>query len=156
MQGTTTMQFKQGTRVYTSDGQDIGKIDRVVMNPRTKQVTHVVLRKDALIPEDKVIPIEHVVTATNRQITLRETADGIDKLPPFEEDHYIPSGVEYSRDYISGYAYPVYPYPPLGSTAWNAVPGTTYMETERNIPINTEALREGSKVVSNDDKHVGN
>ena len=33
------MQFKQGTHVYTSDGQDVGTVDRVVLDPQTNEVS---------------------------------------------------------------------------------------------------------------------
>lgn len=51
------MQFKQGTHVYTIDGKDVGAIDRVVLDPKTDEVTHVVVRRGWLFSEDKVVPI---------------------------------------------------------------------------------------------------
>lgn len=155
MQGPTTMQFKQGTSVFSSDGQDIGKIDRVVIDPRTRQVTDVILRTGSLITEDRVVPIEHVAKATEDLITLRETAADVDKLPPFEEEHYIPSNDEITRDNASGDVYSLYTYPPLKNSPIENVPVAPYIEVERNIPSNMAALREGSRVVSNDDKHIG-
>ncbi len=92
------MRFKQGASVFTSDGQDVGRIDRVVMDPHTRQVTH--------------------------------SAPLLYWYPPIEGGPrgYFP---DYSRQsYIA--------------------------ETERNIPEDTVALKEGAKVVSADDKYVGN
>ncbi|MFN8447928.1 MAG: PRC-barrel domain-containing protein [Anaerolineae bacterium] len=39
------MQFKQGTHVYTSDNQDVGTIDRVVLDPQNDEVVGLVVRK---------------------------------------------------------------------------------------------------------------
>ena len=84
------MQFKDGTSVYTFDGQDVGRVDRVVLNPKTKEVTHLVVRKGLLFAEDKIIPLHLIATATEDRVSLREGAGELDDLPPFEEIHYIP------------------------------------------------------------------
>jgi sporulation protein YlmC with PRC-barrel domain len=34
------MQFKENTSVFTAHGEQVGDIDRVVLDPRTKEVTH--------------------------------------------------------------------------------------------------------------------
>jgi sporulation protein YlmC with PRC-barrel domain len=39
------MQFKGGADVLTASNDTVGKVDRVVLDPRTKQVTHLVVRK---------------------------------------------------------------------------------------------------------------
>ena len=73
------MQFKQGASVYTSDGKDIGHIDRVVLNPRTKEVTHLVIRKGFLFSEDKLVPISLVAMGTGEGLTLRPDAGDLER-----------------------------------------------------------------------------
>jgi sporulation protein YlmC with PRC-barrel domain len=34
------MQFKLGTKVFTSDNQLVGVVDHIVLEPETKDVTH--------------------------------------------------------------------------------------------------------------------
>ncbi len=84
------MQFKQGANVSTFDGKSVGTVDRVVLTPKTKEVTHIVVRKGFLFSEDKIIPLSLITSATENQVTLRQDATDLDKLPPFEEVHYIP------------------------------------------------------------------
>ena len=144
------MEFKQGTKVVTSDGQNSGTVDRVVLDPRTKKVTDVVLHKGFLLPEDKVVPIQHVVKADDHEVVLKDSAERVKDLPPFQEKYYVPSNNEIGIDYTTGYARPLYGYPPV-NPLW---PGK--IETQQNIPPNTVSVKEGAKVMSEDGKHVGN
>src|SRR5258708_33678638 len=138
------MQFKDGCRVLTASGQDVGKIDRVVINPRTKAVTHVVVRKGLLLTEDKVVPIGAVASATPDRVVLFQSADNLDRFPPFEETHYVPVNSDaVGVDYQTGYARPLY------------ISTDFIGETERNIPENTVALKEGAEVISADGESVG-
>jgi len=164
------MQFKHGTHVYTSDGQDVGTVDRVVLDPQTNEVSDLVVRKGWLFVEDKVVPIEMVASATEDQVTLRETKSDLQKLPPFEETYYVPAIEEDWRKSTSvppsgEYTGPVYSYPPMGTAWWG---GGTYMDympvdlqpefmarVQKNIPEGTVAIREGARVISRDGKHIG-
>jgi len=156
------MQFKQGAPVYASDGRDVGRIDRVVLNPRTKEVTHIVVRKGFLFTEDKIVPLSLIAMATDDKIMLRPDAGDLDKLPPFEETHYVPVDEAEARAaaYPADMAAPLYWYPPTGG--WLGYGEYTYpypppylAETEQNIPAGTVALKEGARVLSADGQHVG-
>jgi uncharacterized protein YrrD len=157
------MQFKQGANVSTYDGKNVGSVDRVVLNPKTKEVTHIVVRKGILFNEDKIVPLDLVATATEDKVTLRQDAADLDKLPPFEEVHYIPLDESEMTTvaYPVGWASPFYWYEPLGSSMTYANYGAGYhfpyrSETEQNIPEDTVALKEGARVISEDDQYVGN
>jgi uncharacterized protein YrrD len=155
------MRIKQGTSVFTADDRQIGKVDRVVIDPKTKEATHLVVHKGLFFAEDKVVPISLVGAATEARVTLREDAGDLEALPHFEESHFViaderdlPNAPEGQRAvpaplYWYGSAGLVYPgglepvYPPY------------LEEVQRNIPEGTVALKEGAKVVSADDKHMG-
>lgn len=156
------IEIKEGTSVFTSDGKEVGKINRFVLDPGTNEVTHVVVQKGWLLPEDKVVPITMISTTTNERVVLYQKAEDLDRLPPFEETHYVeltsadlhPAGPSTYR-----YAPALYWYPPSGYIGYPAF-GTAYygwppVETTRNIPADTIPLKEGAAVVSSDDKHVG-
>jgi len=123
------MQFRENTPVYTADGQEVGAIDRVVINPETTEVSHIVVRQGWLFTEDKVVPTEWVDQATADQVRLRADVDNLDESPAFEETHYLPYEDGYGADggnattsanhaaYAGGGdARPYYPYPPIGAT----------------------------------------
>jgi len=155
------MQLKEGASVYTSDGRKVGKIDRVVIDPKTKEVIGIAILKDGLLPEDKIVHISLIGAATEDRVTLRLREDKLDQLPEFEETHYIPLTGD-DKDLPVKYSDAVYWYPPLGAGWWDfptflGIPNPPYaVETKRNIPEDAVPLKERAKVIAADNKHVGN
>lgn len=155
------MQFKEGTKVFTSDGKDVGHIDKLVMNPQTKELTHIVVRKGFLLTEDKILPLNLIASANDEEVLLREAAGNLDDLPPFEEIHYLDldkvergetdyAGTEvlYWLPPLSGLGYPsFYPYPPPYATSTPT--------TKQNIPENSIVLEEGTEVYSGNSELLG-
>lgn len=156
------MQFKEGATVVTSDGSDVGEIDRVVLDPMTKEVTHLVVRKGFLLTRDKVVPIDAVTTTSEERVIIQDV-DDLDTLSDFEETYYIRVGDGGPQAiFPPGYVRPYYWYPPAGSTWWAAArvpnyPPPPYVQgVRRNIPAGTVPLKEGASVITADDDHVGN
>lgn len=146
------MQFKQDAPVISTDGQTMGHLARVVIDPRSNEITHIVIRRGFLFTEDKLVPISLVAAGKEDRITLRGPAASQDltNLPNFEETHFIPTDQEEASLYPVGQAPALYWYPPVG------VPmplGIT--ETTENIPEGTIALKEGAKVLTPDGEVVG-
>jgi uncharacterized protein YrrD len=159
------MQFKDGTPVYTAGGDEAGRISRVVFDPVTKEVTHIVVRQGLLFTEDKVIPVDMLESADSESAVMRSYTGDPDDLPNFEETYYVPA----ERVYEGTIADPVdtagtlYMYPPVGMFSYSAglargvyPTERRYMEsTRQNIPENTLALKEGAQVLNLDDEVVG-
>lgn len=149
------MQIKQGANVYTETGDRVGEISRVVMDPRSKEVTHLVVSKGFILKEDKVVPISLISSATPDNIRLRLDAGDLDALPNFEEKYYVTASEYEAR--AEGYLPTLYWYPPAGILQTGdyrpAPPAIT--QVERNIPEESVALQEGAKVIAADDKDVG-
>lgn len=156
------MQFKQGSPVYTAEGHDVGCVDRVVLNPKTKEVTHIVVRKGFLFLEDKLVPLSLIASSTEDRVSLRSGAGDLEKLPPFEETHYVSAEDADAADAVPmpDLASPLYWYPPVGgwlgyTDASLGYPPPYPMETTQNIPRDTVAVREGAWVISADGKEMG-
>lgn len=158
------MRFKKGANVVTRNGRQAGVIDRVVIEPKSKMVTDLVVRKGWLFPEDKVIPIDQVMETTKDEdnVVLNEDID-LDALLNYEELHYVVVDEEEraKMDYSATYASPLYAYPPYTFASLpptGARPGApTYrVEEELSIPEDTVALAPGIRVVTSDGTHVGN
>jgi uncharacterized protein YrrD len=156
------MELKEGTSVFTPNGDEVGRINRFVLDPATNEVTHIVVQKGWLLPEDKVVPIGMISTATEERVVLNQKIEDLDQLSDFEETHYIelnepditPAG---SSTYRYSPAY--YWYPPSGYIGYPGFGPGYYgwppIETVRNIPADTVPLKEGANVMSSDGKHVG-
>ena len=157
------MQFADGASVYTAEGEHVGAIDRVVLDPASKKVTHLVVQKGILFKQDKVISLSLVENATEDRVTLRPFGSDPEGLPDFEEAHYVPLDRDPQEQPPPGSAHwarPLFWYPPVGSS-W---PTIGYIledqqdfvrKTEQNIPEGTVALEEGAQVISSDGQHVG-
>jgi sporulation protein YlmC with PRC-barrel domain len=153
------MQFKLGAGVYTSDNRQVGTVDHIVIEPQEKEVTHLVVRKGFLFTKDKVVPVSAVQSADAVRVVLQHSTSGLDEFQDFEESHYVPSeGEEWPeerREERSGGAgSTLIGYPSIGAASMGAAP--QYLAKIRNIPDDTVALKEGAKVISSDDHHVGN
>lgn len=159
------MEIKEGTGVFTTGDEQVGEVNRFVIDPSTNEITHIVVQKGWFFTEDKVVPIDMIQSATEDKVILTESEDDFDRLPPFEETEFLRvnderANTRFAADYPTGIRAPVYYwYPPYGYTGYPAY-GLGYgawppAVTERNIPQNTVALKEGANVMSADDKHVG-
>lgn len=93
------MRINLGTKVVTSDGKDIGKIDRLVVDPRTDRMQEFVVRKGFFTERDIIIPIGEVEDRVGNDdddaVHLRITADQVRQLPEFVEHSYMaaPAGM---------------------------------------------------------------
>lgn len=156
------MELKEGTDVFTPGGEQVGKINRFVLDPATNEVTHIVVQKGWLLPADKVVPIAMINSATEERVVLNKDLGNFDQLPPFEETHFV----ELTQADIPPTAYPThqfspayYWYPPSGYMGYPAFGAEYYgwppAVKTRNIPADTIPLKEGAGVISSDGEHVG-
>lgn len=158
------MELKDGVGVFTLDGEQVGKINRFVLDPATNEVTHIVVQKGWLSPGNKVVPLWMVSFATEEKVMLTRDADDFNQLPSFQETHFVKTTGENvdtaEHPTITGSA-TYYWYPPLGYVGYPPAYGSleynpwSPVETTRNIPEETVPLKENSKVMSSDGEYVG-
>jgi uncharacterized protein YrrD len=151
------MQFQKGAEVKSADDKSVGHVDRVVMDPKSKEVTHLILRKGVLLTKDSVLPINLVSTSTEKQINLTVSSKEVKDLPEYQEKSYVPTeegdlpkGAAYTPSF---YWYPMSPsmYP---SALVEPVPEFE-VRVERNIPDENVALKAGARVVGSDGEEAG-
>ncbi len=156
------MQFKKNCDVVTHDKNIVGRIDRVVIDPATDEVSHLVVKKGILFTEDKVVPITDIETTGEKTTILKKTAEP-DDYPVFDETHYIPNaGVEdfdrrqtdEARQLLWYHAAVKAPYLKSSPYPSDHKP-LYYKKTHRNIPDDAVALEEGADVRDADGKHLG-
>lgn len=161
------LQLKEGMSVFTRSGEEVGRVNRFVLDPRTNEVTHIVVQKGWLLPEDKVIPFQ-VVSSSEDKIVLNEDVGDFDELPAFEETHFVRANDNDPDRPRRGGVDPAYPAIPAyywypshinyASPGFGFGPGYyawPYMQMKRNIPEDTVPLKEGTDVISSDGDHVG-
>jgi sporulation protein YlmC with PRC-barrel domain len=107
------MQFKANAEVITTDGDKVGEIDRVVIDPKTDTITHIVIREGFLFTSDKVVPVDWITVTGEDSIVLNASKDKVNTLPDFEETHYVRrEDSHYPEDYAPAYYW--YPIPATG------------------------------------------
>jgi len=172
------LNFRKNATVLTSDGQQIGHIRRVVIDPKTKRVTHIVIRKGLLFHDDRLAPIQLVAEATEDTIRLNEYLGEVQSLPKFVKQEYVALGSDLTDDdeaepaLVDGFVDPIYWYPPEGYTGLESTPeaaslagadslveddslAQTLRISDRSVPSGAVPLREGAKVTDEDGKDVG-
>lgn len=168
------MEFREGTEVVTVGGEKVGEVERVVIDPRTKQVTHIVVEKGFLFTESRVLPVEVVDRADGDRVLLSQNVgDDLEAWPVFEETYTIP--LEDAPDRADtlgptgetdravpgpGLARSYYWYPPVGVGYAGGTLGLPYypasvVHVERNIPTGSVALKEGAAIYTDDGEQVG-
>jgi uncharacterized protein YrrD len=156
------MNLKSNAAVVAADGREVGRVDRVVIDPYSKDVTYLVVRKVALFTQDKILPIGYV-TVRDDAVVIQSDAGNLEDLPDFEETHYVPTGNSTPGSGGAGLgAASLYYYPPFGTQLFYGGSGAAAslhfdrtLETSQNIPQNNVALKPGVRVYSRDGKQVG-
>ncbi len=163
------MQFKKGEDVNGLNGKKIGDVTRVVIDPRTTEVTHLIIHT-GFLGSDKVLPVKWVERTDANEIRLNQAAENLKDLPDFIETEYVSLNDEEmgNQGYEPGLAAPLYWYPVVGTPAltwgngfWPAYPmaaGTPlpYQAREEvNIPEGTVPLKEGATVIGKNGKEIG-
>lgn len=129
--------------VTAADGRRVGRVDRVVMDPRTLKVTHIVIHKGLFLTRDIVAPVEAVRSTNEGAVFLRVDSAELDMMPDFIDEEFV----------VPPHAAPIGPYVPgsvLWPTAYAYAP--VIMSEERHVPEETIEILEGTDVLCADGK----
>jgi uncharacterized protein YrrD len=155
------MNFRQGVKVVTSEGEGIGEINRVALDPKTKEVTHIVVQKGLLFSVDKVVPVDLIEFSDAEHVRLRKGAGNLQDLPNYDETHYILLDWEELKRMDQDEGTPLlYWYPPLYPDGlfgeYVVETAAPHVEiTVENIPEGSVALKEGAEVFDVQGEKVG-
>ena len=151
------LELSVDTKIQTANGEEIGEVDRFIVNPSRKAVTHVVVRRGALFTDERVVPIQalHEEHGTVRLLAGLDPAE----LPPFERGHYVEMDPATSSRLTPRspnalvWAYPIAPM--IGFPAYPSVPMANETIVERNVPEGEVLVSEGALVLSADGTEIG-
>jgi sporulation protein YlmC with PRC-barrel domain len=144
-------EFTVGVRAECSDGY-CGQLSRMMTDPATRKITHLVIKPQHRRGSDRLVPIE-LVDMTANDISLRCTLAEFDELPPAEEVD-LAEGDEYGGGY--GGAESVQGYGDVGgmgvggSASGTAIGGSlghhVRTVTHHVVPMGEAELRPGEHV----------
>ena len=150
------IQLQKHAHVLASNAQEVGFLERVVLNPETNVITHIVVRMGPLLnKEDRIMPIELVTDTTEDLVLLETDAATVEAMPLFEEQV-----IERERS-VETSALSENGQPGLPGESRSVIPlvldpdETVATETVQNIPEGTIAMKAGAKVVASDGEQLG-
>jgi sporulation protein YlmC with PRC-barrel domain len=153
------MRLDLDATVRTRDGEDVGNVDRAVVDPHTNEVTHIVLRTGTIFGRDIMIPREDLERGSQDgdTIQLDLTKDELEQFPDFLIEQYSapppswvgPTGYGFPA---SGYAWPIAVDPMTG--------GMPMMLPDEEVDADVEepdqvTLTKGALVLDRDGDDIG-
>jgi uncharacterized protein YrrD len=161
-----TGNIELGARVRTADDNEIGSIDKLILEPDSGDVRAIVVRKGLLLHDDIEIDLDGIAGQAQGVVLLRYTERQLDDLPRFHEDSYTLPPPERSAAYADKFNYPetAFLWPARGTASADAGLygneavgnlGDEIRTMHREQDFSNAVIDEGSDVRSADDEKVG-
>lgn len=116
-----------------------GETTHVILNPKNKKVTHIVIQPSGFPSTERLVPINTIINADHDKVFLRLTSDELNRQMPFTVADFLP-GTE-----------PMADYPTNGYLTWPAnAPETQIALEEQQNPPGTLAVSRGARIMATD------
>lgn len=138
------MTIELGVDIIGSDGEKLGIVDSIVMDPATRRERAIIVRKGWFFPTDKIVPIEQVINVEEGKVHVRLTEAEADQMMEYlDSDYIVPPAGYYGA---GGYMWP--------STPFVTEDLMVDDEVRERMP-NAIMLSEGTMVVDKNEDEVG-
>jgi sporulation protein YlmC with PRC-barrel domain len=88
--GATVHSIELGVTVWSADGEEVGKIDQLVVDAHTQTIESFILRTGRFHNHDYVVPIETIAREdANNTLHLAFTAAQVRAMPEFEQQNFV-------------------------------------------------------------------
>ncbi len=88
--GATVHSIELGATVWSADGEEVGKIDQLVVDAHTQTIESFVLRTGRFHNHDYVVPIETIAREDeDNTLHLAFTAAQVRTMPEFEQQNFV-------------------------------------------------------------------
>jgi uncharacterized protein YrrD len=135
------MEIAMDAEVHCKDAV-CGKTTKIILNPVSDKVSHVVVREHKAPHREVVVPVDRISEGTPELILLDMTSEELSKMDPFIEKEYVPQEMtHYEGAYMFALPYKV---PEKLSVGFK----------HRSIPAGELAVKRGSQVEATDG-HIG-
>lgn len=83
------MDIRFGNTVFSRDNQKVGELREVVVDPVSRELTHLVVRQGLLFSDDRIVPMKDVAQANDQSIVLARDAEELEEQSsPFQETSF--------------------------------------------------------------------
>jgi sporulation protein YlmC with PRC-barrel domain len=91
------MRIVFGAPVRSSDGREVGTIDRLILDPATDDLKAIAIRCGGPLQHDIEVPIGAVRPGPDGALRLTTPASRLEQFPPFIESNYTAAPAAYAR-----------------------------------------------------------
>ena len=88
MSQTNAPELHVGSNVYTIDGEKVGRLRFIMVDPETASVSHLVLEKSSFLEKDIMVPTDRVGQVLHRGIFLTANIGELLDMEEFPESDY--------------------------------------------------------------------
>ncbi len=88
MSQTNSPELHVGSNVYSVDGEKVGRLRFLMVDPESASVSHLVLEKGHFLTNDVMVPTEHVGQVLHRGIYLTANRGQLLDMEEFPESAY--------------------------------------------------------------------
>ncbi len=81
-----TVPLKSGSKVISSDGQNVGSVERVITDTSAGQATDLIILQGLLLKTKKQIPAEWITNVMEDEVHLKVDASFIQSLPEYQPE----------------------------------------------------------------------
>jgi sporulation protein YlmC with PRC-barrel domain len=93
------MHVRLEAQVFSLEGIHVGKVDRIIIDPRTLELAEFIIHKGVFLTHDRIVePLFVERVADDGNVVLRLTAQEVDHLPEFVHHEYVTPSPAASRD----------------------------------------------------------
>ncbi len=146
------MQFTEGATVLTADGEKVGTIRQIIVDPDSTEITHLVASEGFLLPRDSLIPVGAVAETRDDETILKPGTDVL-SFEAFDQRRFSPDLA--GGQPVAGLGFTLYPIPGFRAAAGVE---TGMPATEPSVPGSSPgsaSIEAGTPVVSRDGDKVG-
>jgi len=157
------MELAYGSHVFGSDGDELGVLKELVIEPRSRVVTHLVVQSGLLFSADQLVPADLVVASGNDGIRLSVSADAAAEqhATDYEQSNFVALEDDALAE-LGGTGTSVWARPSQVGTADAPYPslippgiGPIAADPEVVVPLDEIVLEEGSPVRASDGTKIG-
>jgi sporulation protein YlmC with PRC-barrel domain len=136
------MQIPIDVEVQCTDGE-AGRTSAIIVDPATKQVTHVVVKGTGTLLGEFLVPVDMIDQATPHSLNLRWSREKLAEAPRFDKAIFVDEGG------ISVEGAMVWPYAGVDDINFGAPSPSTFVQVEQ-VPGSGVAVHVGAHVDATD------
>jgi uncharacterized protein YrrD len=161
------MRIDLDATVYDRSGDKVGTVDRIVVDPTTKEIAKFIVGRGFLTRHDTIVDLEMIARVDDDGIHLDLSSDQVDQLPEYVEDQFTPisesdrTGIPFMAPNAGGAGMYLWGTADVGRGYDDGslfAPAPTHspvVENRSNLPEQDVVISEGTDVIGSDGEKVG-